>query len=279
MNLQTIFPLNSTIHIADIGAAYIAETPVYKSLVDKGLAKLTVFDGDQRQIAKLKEVYNDNVVIHSDIIADGNRHKMYLAAAVSGMTSLLEPSEHSLNFFNGFNDFGKIEKIIDVETKKLDDIDNLEPIDFLKMDIQGSELMVLMNGRKKLKDCVLIQLEVSFITLYKNQPTFGEIDVWMRENGYLPHCFTDVKRWSISPTVINNDIRMPFNQLLEADIVYMKDPLNFSKLSDSVISKLLYLSFLCYKSIDLAVFCAIELQRRGVVPANSVEKLYAQLNS
>ena len=100
------------------------------------------------------------------------------------------------------------------------------------MDIQGSELSVLENGVNKLKDCLAIQLEVSYVCLYENQPTFGEIDIWMRKNGYAPHCFLDVKRWSITPTIRDNNFREPFNQLLESDIIYIKMMVSQRKKSD-----------------------------------------------
>jgi hypothetical protein len=46
----------------------------------------------------------------------------------------------------------------------------------------------------------------------------------MRSKGFVPHCFVDIKRWSIAPTIRDNNFRVPFNQLLEADVVYIKDP-------------------------------------------------------
>ena len=109
------------------------------------------------------------------------------------MTSLLKPNENALKFFNNFSKFAKVERIEKVKTKKLDDIKELPLIDFLKIDTQGSELTILENGSKKLKDCIAIQIEISFISLYENQPTFGDIDKWMRINGFAPHSFIDIK--------------------------------------------------------------------------------------
>ena len=77
-----------------------------------------------------------------------------------------------------------------------------------------------------------MQLEVSYFPLYEDQPSFGEVDVYMRTIGFMPHCFSDVKRWSISPTIFNNNFRVPGNQLLESDIVYVKNPLKLAELSD-----------------------------------------------
>ena len=59
----------------------------------------------------------------------------------------------------------------------------------------------------------------------KNQPAIGEIDTFMRKIGFVPHGFTELKRWSIAPTVCDNNFRKPFNQLLEADMLYIETPL------------------------------------------------------
>lgn len=135
------------------------------------------------------------------------------------------------------------------------------------MDIQGAELTVLKNGESVLQQCVAIQLEVSFVALYESQPTFGEVDVWMRSKGFMPHCFLDVKCWSISPTIRNNNFRIPFNQLLEADIVYIRDPLTASEWSDEQLRKLIIIAHECFASSDLAMFLILELLSR--YPSNS----------
>jgi hypothetical protein len=185
------------------------------------------------------------------------------------MTSLFKPNEKVLNFFNGFANFGKVEKIEKIKTKKLDDIKNLPLIDFTKLDIQGSELTVLKNGVKKLKNCLAIQLEVSFVCLYENQPSFGEVDLWMRSNGYLPHSFLDIKKWSISPTIFNNNFRYPGNQLLESDIIYIKDPFKLELLSDVQLKKFILISHYAFKSIDLTVYLILELEKRNILTKNT----------
>ena len=49
------------IEVADIGAAVINEIPVYKLLLDEGLAYLHAFDGDARQIEKILATYAGKV--------------------------------------------------------------------------------------------------------------------------------------------------------------------------------------------------------------------------
>ncbi|NTW52537.1 MAG: FkbM family methyltransferase, partial [Chlorobiaceae bacterium] len=180
---------------------------------------------------------------------------------------------------NGFENFGTIYSTKEIQTKKLDDVYDIPQIDMLKMDIQGSELSVLENGIEKLKDCLSIQLEVSYVCLYENQPTYGEIDLWMRKHGYLPHCFVDIKRWSISPTIINNDFRIAGNQLLESDIIYIKDPLNAKNLTISQLKKLCLISHYCFSSFDLCVYLLLELCSRNCLDNNTHMKYLEIINS
>jgi len=270
MKYLDLFELNQKIEIMDVGAADINETPIYSSLINNKIANLNAFEGDERQIEKLKLKYKDSLKLFTEFLYDGSTQNLYLAAyPESGMTSLFKPNEKVLNFFNGFSRFGKIEKIEKIKTEKLDNISHLPPIDFAKLDIQGSELTVLKNGVKKLESCLAVQLEVSFVCLYENQPSFGEVDLWMRNNGYLPHTFLDVKKWSISPTIFNNNLRQPGNQLLESDIIYIKDPFRLDLLSDIQLKKFILISHYSFKSVDLSVYLILELEKRNVLTKNT----------
>ena len=269
MKYLDIIELDQKIEIMDIGAAAIAETPIYTKLIEEKIANLNAFEGDKRQSDKLKSKYENNVKLYNEFLFDGSIQNLYLAHPESGMTSLFKPNEKVLNFFNGFSKFGKIEKIEKIKTEKLDNISHLPYIDFAKLDIQGSELTVLKNGVKKLENCLAIQLEVSFVCLYEDQPSFGELDLWMRENGYLPHTFLNIKRWSISPTIFNNNLRQPGNQLLESDIIYIKDPFKLDLLNDTQLKKFILISHYLFKSVDLSVYLILELEKRNVINKNS----------
>jgi len=263
------FACESLIEIMDIGASAIAEVPIYKTLLQKQIAHLTAFDGDDRQLSKIKEAYGgENVIVRNEFLFDGLSHTVHLCSPASGMTSLFEPRKDALNFFNGFSEFGRVHNIEQIATKTLDSLDDLRCPDFLKMDVQGAELQIMKSGKETLKHCLAMQLEVSFIPLYKNQPSFGEIDVYMRGLGFVPHRFLEVKRWSIHPTVFKGNFRVPGNQLLEADIIYIKDPLNLDLLTTDQVRKLAALSHFCFKSVDLCIWMLLELVKRGVAEEN-----------
>jgi FkbM family methyltransferase len=272
-----ILGLEAPLQVADIGAADIAETPPYRGLLDAGLARLNAFDADARQHAKLRETYGEALSLFTEIIGDGTRQTLHLAAPASGMTSLLKPDAARLEFFNGFPRFGEVHSTEVVQTVRLDDVAGLPDLDFLKMDIQGAELQALHGGEARLAGCAMIHLEVSFVPLYEGQPGFGEIDVWMRAHGFIPHCFTEVKRWSISPILRDGDVRAPFNQLLEADIVYARD-LKDPDLDTDLLKKTALLAHQCYESIDLAGHILVRLELAGAVERGSFERYLGLLN-
>jgi hypothetical protein len=53
MAVEELMAPTEPISLADVGAACIAEVPVYKPLLDAGPAHLHAFEGDPRQIAKI----------------------------------------------------------------------------------------------------------------------------------------------------------------------------------------------------------------------------------
>ena len=65
----------------------------------------------------------------------------------------------------------------------INDIEFSNPLDFLKVDVQGLEFEILdnMTAHKP----IFIITEVSFIPLYENQGTFSDIDISLRNKGYI----------------------------------------------------------------------------------------------
>jgi hypothetical protein len=162
----------------------------------------------------------------------------------------------------------------DVQTHRLDDLD-IDEFDLLKIDVQGSELMVFQHGRDRLSNAVAVHTEVSFVPLYHGQPTFGDVDSELRSQGFVPHSMPDVKRWAIAPTVFNNNIYAPGNQLLEADLVYIRDLAHPERMTSEQLSHLTMIAFHIYGSVDVAVYCIMQLQQRGRVAEDAVEQLMA----
>jgi len=75
-----------------------------------------------------------------------------------------------------------------IEVERLDDWaarDRIEPIDALKIDVQGEELAVLNGASGRLDDVLVLDVEVEFNPLYEGQPLFGDVDRFLRERGFV----------------------------------------------------------------------------------------------
>ena len=120
------------------------------------------------------------------------------------------------------------------------------------MDIQGSELKVLEYGVNVLNSAVLVQVEVEFVEMYKDQPLFSDVDSFLRSQGFQFHCFDGgVAGRPFKPLVKDNDPNKAFNQALWADAFYVKDWMNLKALSREQLISYAILTYSLLGSIDL----------------------------
>ncbi len=256
-------PLHLT-RVVDIGANPIDGDPPYQPMLRDGLCRITGFEPQAEALAALLRRKGPLETYLPYAVGDGNVHTLNICAA-SGMTSLYEPDPATLEIFAALKPLGQVVNRLPIQTRRLDDIEEIEALDFLKIDIQGAELSVFRHGKQKLSDAIAIQVEVSFMALYRDQPGHGEVDIELRAQGFVPHCFAAVKRWPIAPLVVGNNDRQPLNQLLEADIVYMRDIRKPEALDQEQLKHLALVAHHCYGSFDLAVRCLWLLEQRGLL--------------
>jgi FkbM family methyltransferase len=254
--------------IVDVGANPIDGEPPYVTMLAAGLCRVTGFEPQEQALLELQRNRGPDERYLPYAVGDGGRHTLNICAA-SGMTSLLEPDPNTLGLFNDLKPLGEVTRRIPVETRRLDDMAEIERLDFLKIDVQGGELAVFKGGAAKLAKAVAVQTEVSFVTLYKSQPSLGEVDAEMRRQGFIPHCFAALKQWPIAPGVVDGNPRQPLHQLLEADIVYVRDFSRPELMSDEQLKQLALIVHHCYGSFDLALRCVMLLERRQALQSGA----------
>ncbi|CAN5202297.1 N/A [soil metagenome] len=260
--------------VVDIGANPIDGEPPYKPMLEKSLCSVIGFEPQKQALDSLKQRKGPLETYYPHIVGDGERHTLHLCAA-SGMTSLYKPDQRMLSQFALFPELGKVNSTESVSTSRLDDISEISNLDYLKIDVQGAELSIFRSGRNKLANAVAIQTEVSFLPLYEDQPVFGEIDMDLRSQGFIPHMFAAVKQWAIAPLVVNGDPYQGLNQLLEADVVYVRDFTRPDTLADEQLKHLALIAHHCHRSFDLALRCVLILEERGRLAPGS-NKAYLQ---
>jgi len=264
--------------IVDIGANPIDGAPPYKSMLEKRLCRVIGFEPQANALEALNARKTDLETYYPYVIGNGHKGKLHVCKA-SGMTSLLTPDPHALSHFANFSEWGTVVAEHPVQTRRLDDIIEIKDLDLLKIDVQGSELAVIGSARQKLKQAVAIQAEISFLPIYKEQPTAGDIDIELRRQGFIPHAFVAFNKRMIAPLFDPSNPYAAMNQLVEADIVYVR---NFMRPHEMTVEQLKHLAMIahhCYGSFDLAGNCIHHLIARKAIPETSSYDYMASLQA
>lgn len=257
--------------VVDIGANPLGSDgePPYKRMLAQRLCTVVGFEPQPDALVALNGRGSDLETYLPYAVGDGSKATLKVCRA-RGMSSLLTPEPRLLNCFPGFIDYGTVIQEIPVETRALDSISEIPALDLLKIDIQGEELSVFRNASSRLAGAVAIQTEVSFVPLYKNQPVFGDIDLALRALGFIPHMFVNINKRMILPLRYNDQPFGAMNQLLEADIVYVRDFTQSGSMNPEQLKHLALIAHFCYNSYDLAAKCIHDLASRCSIAPGAV---------
>lgn len=275
VDLEDLLGIDQLTSVVAIGANPVDGPPPFRPLLDRGLCHVVGFEPQLDALTSLERSKSEAETYLPYVIGDGSEQTFHRCAA-SGMSGCLKANASTSAVFPLFAEFGRIIESERVQTRTLDSISEIERLDYLQIDVQGSELSILQAGRVKLSQAVAIQTEVSFVPLYENQPAFGALDLELRGQGFIPHAMVDRRNWIIAPMVLNNNPRQPLNQLLEADFVYVKD---FRKPEEFRVEQWRHLALIahyCYRSYDLALYCIRQLARRDAID-HSCEEKYVEI--
>lgn len=260
-SLSDILGVRSPIDVVDIGANPIDGPPPYEALRASGLARVVGFEPNPQALAALRANPAPGETYLPYAIADGRAHRLHFCEA-PGMTSLLEPNHELLAFFHGFPEWGRVVRVERIETRRLDDVTELSGMDYLKIDVQGAELMVLEGAVEWLRQCLVVHIEVEFLPMYKGQPLFAEIEQFLRRQGFVPHKLAPTSR-TIAPLIAGNDIGANVGQIFWADVTFIRD---FTRLSLLTVEQLLKLAIMLhdvYNSVDMALRLLTEADARS----------------
>lgn len=250
------------IRVIDVGAMALGPTQ-YGRLLELQIAQVLGFEPQPDECDRLNKEARPGCSYLPYAIGDGTEKTFHLANA--NFTSSLYPP--NLGLVDRFNVRGSSGPVVlgnlmrvarewPVETKRLDDIPEALGTDYLKLDIQGAELDVLRGAKRVLEDVLVVETEIEFVPLYEGQPLFADIDVAMRNAGFLFHRFTDIKGATFRP--LSARAPNPFRgQILWGDAVYVKDFRNLRSLGLQRILKLAVIMQQLYEAND---FCLHALQ-------------------
>jgi len=183
-----------------------------------------------------------------------------------GCSSLLSPDASVIDLFMtiGCADPGGNFHVLGTEpigTVRFDDLSPKLVVDYLKVDIQVYELEVMRHATAALANTVVIECEVEFVPMYRGQPLFGDIQCFLRDQGFVMHKFIDVGGRAFQPLQTANPF-LRISQLLWADAIFVRDFSRLDTYTDGGRLKAAAILDLVYASFDLVLLLLGEYDRR-----------------
>jgi FkbM family methyltransferase len=272
-SLLEFFPEDFQINILDVGAALI-EPPPYQSLVDVGRGRIFGFEPNQQACEQLNREYGNPHRFFPFFVGDGGP-AIFHETNWAPTGSLYEPNSRLLEKFQNLAEVVTPVATHAVNTTRLDDIADIGDVDFIKIDVQGSELVVFENASRALSSALLIQTEVEFVELYRGQPMFADVDTFLRANGFQFHTLNGFSGRAFKPLVANGDVNSAFRQALWSDALYVRDWMHLEDLSEAKLRNYAILAHDVLRSYDLAhlVLSALDSRTGGGRAADYLQRL------
>lgn len=249
-----------TVEVLDVGATVGAGR--HGPLAAQGLARVTAIDPAAENTAALLASGVDRVL--PVYLGDGAAATLH-ATRDPAYTALYEPDPAVIDLFaemgSGAGGNFQVVHTTPVQTARLDDVlPDLRP-DFIRLDVQGSELAVMQHGLKALGGATVIEAECALVPVYKGQPLFGDLQVFLRRHGFMLHKLIDVAGRGFLPLAPPNQFE-PISQLLWADAVFVRDFAALPAYADAQLLKGALILNDMYHSFDLALRLLAEHDRR-----------------
>jgi FkbM family methyltransferase len=183
-NLRGILTADERFLLIDIGAAG-GVSPQWKPIVD--LARIIGFEPDRAECDRLNAA-GAGMEFHATALhSSSGEHTFYLAESQYCHGFRPCDPEYWSRFPNAVNN--QVRDEIRVQAQSLDDFASgagLDHIDFIKLDTEGSELDILRGAAGSLgsRRVLGLMVEVWWDPRLKQQPSFAEMDTFIREHGF-----------------------------------------------------------------------------------------------
>ena len=116
-------------------------------------------------------------------------------------------------------------RTVSLDSLSFDQENKLAPAaaEFIKLDTQGSELEIFKGARRVMaRETVAIFTEVSFATIYRDQPLFSDVEAFLREQGFTFYGFPSLH--NRSRKALDKHQEGGCERTIYADAVFFKDP-------------------------------------------------------
>jgi hypothetical protein len=258
--------LETPLRCLDVGAMGLGDqADPWVRWAKEGCAEVIGFEPLQEECKRLNQQFahlGKAVRYLPYALGDGEEHTLHVTN-MPMTSSLYPPARATVDLFPGLGELMQVERHEVLRTHRLDDLNEVRPADFLKLDAQGAELMVLQQAKATLADVALVECEVEFVELYEGQPLMADVDAFLRSEGYCFLKFTSLQGRPYKPLAMEAQSLNPISQLLWGDAVYVRDFRLRAGWTDRQLKAACFLLHELYKAADLVSLLLTELDHRN----------------
>jgi len=258
--------LHEPIRCLDVGAMAIGEgEDPWVTLARNGCAEVIGFEPIEAACTTLNEqasARKGSVRYLPYALGDGEEHVLHVTN-VPMTSSLFPPARATVDIFPALGELMQVVERVPLRTKRLDDLSDLAPVDFLKLDVQGAELLVLEHARETLCTVSVLQCEVEFLELYEGQPLFADVDAFLRSQGFTFLRFSYTMGRPFKPLGFAQDPLRSMSQILWADAIYVRDFRQRTQWSERMLRAGAFVLHELYQAYDYTSLLLSELDRRS----------------
>jgi len=204
----------------------------YKLLEVFENSRIVAFEVDRKLCDELNGNGNPRVHYYPYALGRAEEVRCFYDTKHPMCSSLYRPNESLIGLYQNL-EVAELRDTQLIETMSLDRFcreNQIGPVDFIKIDIQGAELDVFKGAEETLKDVLVIVSEVSFVEIYANQPLFGDVSSYLNSKGFSFHKFTGLSGRAMKPMVFKNNLNYAA-QHMWADAIFVRDCLKLDRLN------------------------------------------------
>lgn len=279
--LAALLP-NEYVTIIDIGASISKKGNYLETVSQHPKVRTIGFEANEALCVERQQHAPEKDKFYPYFIGDGQKRTFYEYYNPEN-SSLFKPNTELIH---KFQDLGRIKTIneYEVETTRLDDV-GIDDADFIKLDIQGAELMALQNGRELYKKATLLDVEVEFLPIYQDQPLYGDIEKELGNNDFHLMKFNEIFSRQLAPCFLQNDYQHGGGIYLWANSAFfMRDLTSLATLPDNKLLKMAFLIDAIWNHMDVPMHILSIIDSRNGTNflqgyMRSINRLYSKKNS
>lgn len=256
--------INCKFTIFEIGALQLnnSKEPFYKLLDYFPSSEIIGFEIEKELCDKMNSKAAKGIRYYPYALGEKNEKKKLYNTKHPMCTSLYKPNEKLIRLYNNL-DVSYLKSETEIETISLDnfiDKHKIDEVDFIKIDVQGAELDIFKGGKNVLKNVLKIICEVEFVSMYENQPLFGDVNNFLTQHDFMFQKFISIAGRTLRPLIPKNPDAA--SQHMWSDAAFIRHVEKIQNLSNEKLLKLSLLSTI-YDSVDLAYYCLLAFDKRN----------------